>query len=139
MKIIEKIKALNFPEKQFLILGGGILEVKNIRPTRDLDIVVTENLMDVLRKDKTWSLKKVYSVKDKIVELLCREGVEVCTSVHSVYDLDYFLQNKDRYEEIEGVYFSSLKDLLRMKSVWKREKDLVDIELINKYLDKSSL
>ncbi len=39
MEILEKVKALNLPDKQFVVMGGAVLELKGIRKAEDIDII----------------------------------------------------------------------------------------------------
>jgi hypothetical protein len=54
MEIIEKVKALNLPSKQFVVMGGAVLELKGIRKAQDIDIIVTKTLFEELKKDTKW-------------------------------------------------------------------------------------
>ena len=54
MDIIEKIKNLDFPSGQYVVVGGGILVALGLREARDIDVAVTPNLLNKLRETGKW-------------------------------------------------------------------------------------
>ena len=50
MNIIEKINMLNLPTKQFVVLGSAILQIKKIRDCADLDIMVSKDYFEKIKK-----------------------------------------------------------------------------------------
>jgi hypothetical protein len=50
------------------------------------------------------------------IDLLENNGVQLYFSIYGKEDYNYFLSEPTRIEEIDGIYFTSLKDLLRKKS-----------------------
>jgi hypothetical protein len=137
MEIIEKVKALNLPSKQFVVMGGAVLELKGIRKAQDIDIIVTKTLFEELKKDPKWEYKReLGSLGNITVESLeNHKGVSLYFHIYGGGDIDCFRNNQDRIEEIQGIYFVSLSNLLEAKSsTWNREKDKADVELIKKYL-----
>ncbi len=139
MTIIEKVRALNLPDKQFVVMGGAVLELKGIRPSDDIDIIVTEELFEHLKSDPEWEYRREHgSLGDMMVESLeNHKGVSLYAHIYGGGNIDYFRNSPDRMEEIDGIYFVSLSNLLEVKSTtWNREKDRKDVELIKDYLSK---
>jgi len=137
MSILEKINSLGLPSKQFVVMGGAVLELKGIRKAGDIDIIVTDELFETLKKNPAWTyVSEVGSLGNVQVESLENHaGVSVYRRIYGGGTIDFFLKNPDKYEEIEGVYFASLSNLLEIKSgSWNREKDKRDVELIKAYL-----
>lgn len=134
MDLLKKIRGLNLPEKEFVVLGSGILEVKGIRKANDLDILIKEDLFKILKESTDWTYIQKTGKKGGKIDLLLKDNVQLYFHVYGEYSFNYFMEDKERVEEIENIYFSSLKDLLRNKKNWKREKDLIDIDLIENYL-----
>lgn len=67
------------------------------------------------------------------------KGVSLYSHIYGGGDIDYFRNNLDRIEEVQGIYFVSLSNLLEAKSsTWNREKDKKDVELIRNYLAKQN-
>jgi hypothetical protein len=135
VEIVEKIKNIGLPDKEFVVMGSAILEAKGIRKAGDLDVMVKKALFDELKKKPGWKYThKVGKLGDSI-DLLENNGVQLYFSIYGKEDYNYFLSEPTRIEEIDGIYFTSLKDLLRKKSTdWDREKDKQDVELIKAYL-----
>jgi hypothetical protein len=135
MEIIERIKGLGLPEKQFVVMGSASLEVKGIRKADDLDIMVTRDLFEKLKDDPSWTfIHKVGRLGDER-DGLQREGVDLYNSVWGREDFEYFFADPSRVELIDGIYFATLSNLLEAKSGrWDREKDRKDAELIRAYL-----
>lgn len=50
MNIITKIKELNFPTGEYVVVGSGIMDALGIRKANDIDIAVTPKLHTQLRK-----------------------------------------------------------------------------------------
>ena len=137
MNIIDKVRNLKLPDKQFVVMGSAVLEVKGIRKAKDIDIIVTKELFDKLKNDPNWEYKsEIGSLGNVQVESLeNHDGVSLYSHIYAGGDIDFFRNNKDKIEEIDGIYFVSLSNLLEVKSnSWNREKDREDAELIRKYL-----
>lgn len=128
MNIVAKIKALNFPKGQYVVVASGILEVLNIRDSNDIDIVVTKTLFDKLRKSGEWTEVIKY---EKI--FLKGDGVDI------IPHLDWEKYSTTTEEAIESAYyhegiaFLNLEELCKFKLALGREKDLNDIKLIRDY------
>jgi hypothetical protein len=139
MKILEKVKSLNLPDKQFVVMGGAVLELKGIRKSSDIDIIVTKELFETLKKDSDWEYKsEIGSLGNVMVESLeNHKGISLYSHIYGAGDIDFFRNDPDKIEEIEGIYFVSLSNLLEVKSSsWNREKDKKDVELIRDYLSR---
>ena len=46
MEILERIRSLNLPDKEFVVMGSANLEVKGIRKAGDLDIMIEKDLFE---------------------------------------------------------------------------------------------
>ncbi|MES3005450.1 MAG: hypothetical protein V4664_00725 [Patescibacteria group bacterium] len=131
--VLQEVKSLNFPIDQFIIVGSSILSIKGIRPTYDLDIVVSQELFDRCKgegweeKEWTWPVgNKKGWLKSGIVELTLE-----CVTDKEVFDLQSLITEAD---VIEGINFMGLRWLLNFKKWHGRPKDLEDIILIKNYL-----
>lgn len=136
MDIIRRVKALNLPEEKFVVIGSAILEIKGIRKTSDLDVMLTEDLFKTIKKDSSWKYTLKAGRFGDSIDLLEKDGVQLYFHIYGRYDFNFFMGDSTRVELIEGVWFGSLSDLLKIKYEWKREKDLADIALINSYLEQ---
>lgn len=133
LEIIEKVKALELPKKEYVILGGGALAVRGIRDTKDIDILVTSRLFEAL--SKIYPSDPLYEGKWNRSRLKAN-GIEIYP--------DLYLENGNRYfdvtkvisnaEVVHGIPLQPLDNLIICKQDSGRDKDLQDVELIQKYL-----
>lgn len=129
--IIQTVKELNLP-KDYAIFGSGLLDVLGLRAAHDIDIVVTKELFDLLKKQECWNL----SMHADGCPFLRhnKQEIEVFYDskmpFFSAREIEQKIQNT---ETIEGVKFVNLDDILEWKRARGREKDKVDVELIEKY------
>ncbi len=137
MNILEKVRSLGLPAGQFVIMGSAILELKGIRKAEDIDIIVTRELFDRLKTDPEWEYKReTGDVGGGVdVEMLVKGDISLYPYIYGGGTIDFFLNDPTRIEEIDGVPFASLSNLLEAKSgSWDRPKDRHDAELIEAYL-----
>ncbi|MGC9968411.1 MAG: histidine phosphatase family protein [Minisyncoccia bacterium] len=126
--IFARIKALNLPFGQYVVVGSGTLEALGIRPANDLDIAVTQELFEKLRKDGSWKEEERYGKA-----FLMKSGIDI------ILQLSWDAYPTTTAEAIasalviDGVPFMSIKELKRFKRALGREKDMADIALIEEY------
>lgn len=133
LDIVTKVKALDLPSGQYVIVGGGSLAVRGIRDTKDLDIVVTSDVFKYLSQDwqvdsefeQKWRRQRLTKDKVEIYQDLYFEKGNVSQKVENL------LPHTDL---IEGIAFQNLAHLIMCKLETAREKDLQDVELIYTYL-----
>ena len=128
----DKVKALNLPLDQIIVIGSGILDQLGIRPASDIDLAVSSDLMKKLSEESGDWLKKVddnqrfYFVKDDGSAEVW-DGWEFDRQAVSYDDLlDYAVK-------YDGVRFVDLEFLRKWKSWRGREKDVRDVELIDEW------
>jgi len=63
MDIIEKIKKLDFPQGQYIIVGSGPMVVRAIKESNDIDIVVSVKLFEKCKQDGWEQLPWTYPDK----------------------------------------------------------------------------
>ena len=133
MDILKLVKNLNFPQSEFLIIGGAAMAIRKIKETKDIDILVSKDLLEQLKKDTAWNYhSRIVTTEesglinnDKTIELYPTIANNTLT----------FSELKANQEIISAVPVAGLNDVLRIKEFYHREKDLKDIELIKLYLD----
>lgn len=131
--IFERVRALNFPIDQYVVVGGA-MEAHGLRKAHDLDIVVTPKLYEQL-KARGWQTCECEQCRKSGRYLLIGDGVDILP------DYSYGEQYKADTEKliaeadiIDELPFVRLDELLRWKMAANREKDRVDIEIIQNYL-----
>jgi len=125
-----ELKDLNFARDDFAIFGSGPMAVRGIKESRDLDIVVKNQLWKKLIKNH-----KVY-FSQMGGECLHLGEIEIFHDWKPWFDNSEELINSS--DIIDGIRFVNLKYVLQWKIIFGREKDLKDIRLIEEYLKKNS-
>lgn len=132
MNIFEKVKLLNLPIGEYVIVGGGVLKAHGIRETQDIDIVVTPGLFEEIKKEEGWREDAKHG------------GPRLRKDIYEVYldvNCDSYQPTTDelieRSEVINGIPCISLNDLLLFKKGYGRPKDKPDIQLIEEALSNT--
>lgn len=120
---LKTLAKLNLPRDEYAIYGSGPLGIRDIRDSRDLDVVVTDSLYKKL---------KLELLEEEPGKLSAGEGVDIFSGELS--KIKNFNEVIKRSEEIKGLKFVLLADIIEWKQARGREKDLRDIKLIEKYL-----
>lgn len=131
MIIIDRIKALNLPPDQYVVIGSGILDALNLRHAKDIDISTTKKLHQRLRQSGKWEEKTKY---DKV--FLVSDGVEINPQLN--WD-KYPTTTEEAIESamiINGVPFLNIEETIKFKTALGRPKDLADIKLLKNFLSK---
>lgn len=124
---ILELKQFHLPIGQFVIVSSGALAIRNIRECKDLDVLVTAELFDDLAK----------SYPSEQIDEMRR------ISIGNIDFLNFPLSDTDRYpaerqireaDLIDGIPFQNLATCRYFKSISDREKDKVDLVLIDEYL-----
>ena len=128
----DKVKALDLPLDQIIVIGSGILDQLGIRPASDIDLAASSDLMKKFSEESSDWIKKFddnqrfYFVKDDGSAEVW-DGWEFDGQVVSYDDLlDYAV-------EYDGVRFVDLEFLRKWKSWRGRGKDVRDVELIDEW------
>ena len=128
----DKVKALNLPLNQIIVIGSGILDQLGIRPASDIDLAASSDLMKKLSEESGDWIKKFddnqrfYFVKDDGSAEVW-DGWEFDGQTVSYDDLlDYAVK-------YDGVRFVDLEFLRKWKSWRGREKDVQDVKLIDEW------
>ena len=131
--IIRTVKALNVPTPQYAVFGSGLLDVWGLKKANDIDLVVTKELFDVLAQGKNWE-RFTYpdgfpGLKDSLrkIEVFYQADLPFCSREEVKHMIDSAI-------EVEGVNFVNIGDILAWKRARGREKDVRDVELIEKFL-----
>lgn len=132
MNIIERMKELDLPKGQYVIIGSGPMDVLGIRQAHDIDIAVMPELFKTLHTSGEWEEEERYG---KI--FLMRDGLDINPELSWS---DYPTTTAEAIASalvIDGVPFMNLEELKRFKTALGREKDKADITLIEAYQQKN--
>lgn len=135
VNIFEEVEKLNFPINEYIIVGSGIMAVKEIRDAYDLDIVVSQKLFEKC-KNSGWELKP-WTRSGRPGQAWLKQGdVDIMTEIQ-LGDEDFNLEKLQKEGQlIKGIWFLSLNQLIKFKRQYGRDRDFDDISLIEKYLQK---
>jgi hypothetical protein len=132
MNIFDQVKSLNLPLGQYVVVGGGVLAAHGIRDFKDIDILITEELFDELKKNG-WTVKVTSWGSNNVVNGIVEAGPSISSCKNYEPDITKVIKEADI---INGIPFMDLHELMKFKKALGREKDLVDIALIKNYLKK---
>ncbi len=133
MNLIQKIKELNLPKDQYVVVGSGILDILGIRKASDIDIAATKDLHQKLRESGLWGENKRFNkifLKKDIYEIIPQLNWENYNTTTEEAISSALL--------IEDIPFMNLYELIKFKTALGREKDFKDIKLLNEYLDNKT-
>lgn len=128
----DKVKALDLPLDQIIVIGSGILDQLGIRPASDIDLAASSDLMKNLSDESGDWIKKFdddqrfYFVKDDGSAEVW-DGWEFDGQAVSYGEL------LSQSVEYDGVRFVDLEFLRKWKSWRGREKDVQDVKLIDEW------
>ena len=131
MDIISEIKKLNFPVDQYVVFGGASLAARGLRDTQDADILATPELLEQCKSNSQWHIHPRIDMHEPAG--LDNGVIEIYPTIGGGYKTDFHLL-RERAELIDGIPFCNLHDVKAIKATYAREKDLRDIQLIDKYL-----
>ena len=124
MKDLDQLK---LPGDQYLIWGSGPMAVREMRPARDVDILVSP---------KYWEcLAQKYSVQGEKKNLIRIGVLEIWKDCRDLsFKIEEMLKDKD---VIDGYSFMKLCYTIEWKKLWNRQKDREDILRIENFLKYS--
>ena len=121
------MKNIGLPAGSYAIFGSGPMAVRGLRDCHDIDLIVTEEVFNEYKNESGWELKDVENGD----EVLANDGVEIFNDWGpGEWNVKQLIEDS---EIIEGLPFVRLIEVLKWKKLLKREKDLKDIEMIEKY------
>lgn len=128
-KLLEEVKVFikkeNISYDDFAIFGSGPLAVRNLRDSRDIDLIVRPYVFE--------NLKKKYKPDER--GYICHGNIEIAGDWKPWFkDINPLIDTADI---INGIRYVKLDYVLEWKKQFNRDKDKKDIELIKKYMKKS--
>ena len=134
MDIFYRVRELNLPLGQYAVFGSGPLEAHGLRSAKDIDLLVSPALYEIL-KSNGW---KEEMVKDRNQpKLINGDGEAMKFWNFSGYEPDESCLISEA-EIINGLPFVCLEEVLAWKKACGRAKDIVDIKLIETYLQNKN-
>ena len=128
------LRQFNLPIDQYAITGSGPMGIRNLKTIGDIDIIVSEKLWSDL------ALKYGITEQNEVRKIILSKDVIEAFHQGSFYSMPFddkaptFAWRIANTEIIDNLPFDTLESILYFKKKYKREKDLHDIELIEKWI-----
>lgn len=122
--IINMLNKYNLDKSKYMVVAGSAMTLLGVKErTNDIDLAVTQDYYDYL-------LQK-YNCKLEITNAF---GVNVYFIDDVIsFSTSYYTEDKDW---IDGIPIQKVEDIIKLKRGLNRPKDLIDIEILQKFLDK---
>lgn len=126
-ELLKELKKLNLPKGKYAIFGSGPLAIRKIRDSKDIDIIVKEDLFLGLLNKYPQDIEK-HPTKSLIIKNL---------EIGNNWQGNYKIINRliDEAEIIQDFPFVKLEEVIKWKEKMSRPKDIKDLELIKEYLE----
>lgn len=134
MDIFKKLKEINLPQGEYVVVGGAIT-AHNIRESRDVDILVTPKLYQELQKQGYEACTCKQCLETSRI-MLHKDDVDILPNLmfgNYIGDTKQLIAGADI---IKGFPFIKLTELIQFKRELGRDKDFADIKLIEEFLNK---
>lgn len=128
MSIVERVKRLEYPLDQCVVIGSGLLDVLDLRQASDIDLAVSKELFRRLRARDDFRLSVRHGE-----EVLEKDDVEIWRTWGNGDELTFEALYAGGVS-IDGVKFVHPDVLIRFKTRRNSEKDRRDVVLLNAYL-----
>jgi len=122
-RLLKKVKELRLPSGEYAVFGSAVLAVRGLREAPNIDLIVS---------DRLW--QKLLDERQPDEEGFIRYGVVKISNwwfAPTRKDIPTMIAEA---EEIEGLPFARIEEVLAYKKDLSREKDKNDVEIIEKYL-----
>ena len=129
MPIIQRIKQLNLPLGEYVVIGSGLLDALGLRTAGDIDIAVTPKLFASLQSTGEWKEAEQYNKA-----FLLKDGVEISSQLEWGDFPTTVTEAINSSIVVDGVPFLNMEELKKFKRALGRQKDYDDIALLDAYL-----
>jgi len=126
--LLEEFDELNISKGDYVIFGSGPIAVRGIKDVNDLDVLVLP--------EKFEELKEKYKQDTSKHPFGCIEIGDIEIGESWQGDKEKVKEWIEAAEEYEGHMYMPLENVLEWKKKMGRPKDLKDVELVEKWLDK---
>ena len=125
-QLFNHINKINLNQREYSIFGSGPLSIRGLRKSNDIDIIVRAAIFENLKERNQVLITK------SGFEVIKIGNIEIFNSWYpGEWDIDELIDNS---ETIEGYPFVRMDEVLKWKKLRMKPKDVLDIEMINKYL-----
>ena len=126
--LFQRVKELKLPEGKYALFGSAPMGIRGIKDCHDIDIIIAEDLWNTYRLNPDWK----FGMTENGSEYLSCGDIKLWYTWTPWYsDIENLIAEA---EIIDGLPFVRLERVLEWKKKYSREKDLKDIEIIEKFL-----
>jgi predicted nuclease of predicted toxin-antitoxin system len=123
--VVKKVRALDIPAHDYVVIGSGLLDALGLRQAHDLDLAVSSQLFKEL---KATGLYTIHDHEDG--DFLEGPDIEVWQGWKADAS---FAVLKASALQIDSVYFANPEIIIKRKTERGTPKDLEDIRLLREY------
>lgn len=124
--IVARVKALELPSNEFVVIGSGLLDALDLREASDIDLVASKSLFDTLQSGGQFR----HEVRRSVHDVLLAPDVEIWRDWGKSYEAI-----ARQALSVEGIRFAAPELIIEKKRERGTEKDLRDIKLLEEYLN----
>ena len=128
-EIVAKVKTLDLPKNSYVVFGSCPLAIAGLREAKDIDLLVSEEVFDKLKKDGWQELQKSPNDKPLVHDIF---------EAHSNWNFSSYKPSLEQLlttaTVIDEIPFASLEEVRIWKTASGRPKDIVDVALINTHI-----
>lgn len=130
--LLKELRALKIPRDEMAITSSGPIGIRGLREIGDLDIIVTSKIWDKLSR-------KYKITKEDNFESIFIGNIQVLGNGSWFTDIQYGSVEDDikNADIIDNNRYVKLEKILMIKKMKDRQKDIDDVKLIEKHLNKS--
>ncbi len=136
-EIIRRLSPLSLPAGQYCCFGSCTLALLGIREAKDIDVLATPEICDELR-GLGWREELVPAGRPQKQTPVLRRLQYPNVDIFRTWDYTGFNRTPTEIiadaDESDGIYFAKLGDVIDWKHAFGREKDKVDLKLIERHL-----
>ena len=132
-RLLKIIIDLKLKVGTYALFGSAPIVVRRIREfSGDIDIIVTKNVWNEYKNKTGWILQRSVKKNGEKIEALVNNNIELYYSWGpGKWDIKKLISTA---ENINGLRYVNLKQVLIWKKLNNRTKDIYDVKLINFFL-----
>ena len=129
-RLFQKVKEIKLPIGKYALFGSAPMGARGLKKCGDIDLIVDDEIWEEYKNKPGWN----YQITENGVEHIESDDsdIEIWHDWRPWYQTAR--QFIDDTEIIDDLPFVKLTYVLEWKKKWGREKDMGDIEIIEKYL-----
>lgn len=107
-RLLQELKKLDLPDNKYAIYGSGPLAIRGIRETKDIDVIVKDELYEELREQ--------FGEEENGRIMINNGEIDIFPTWNAL--MDEAEETIDRAETIQGFKFVALEDIIKWKRKW---------------------